>query len=287
MSGGRRFSRVTALLVVLGGLTASAAAPAAQPPSATVLCDAATTTTPCPSTTTPPTTTQTTTTTTPTSTPALAPAKPPPVDKLLSNETTFTTWAWMLNASPVHRTPSATAPRVGTLHANTEDGFPEVYIVLSERTVANRLWAEVRLPMKKVNVTGWVPRSALDSYNRITTELVLNRASERIRLYRDGRQILSIPAGIGTSSTPTPVGHFWIREEFPVNGVSAYGPFAFGTSAYGNVTDWPGGGVVGLHGTDEPQLIPGRPSHGCIRVRNADILRLSRLVPVGTPLLVT
>jgi lipoprotein-anchoring transpeptidase ErfK/SrfK len=224
---------------------------------------------------------QTSATATCPTTPAKAPA-----DQILSNETSFTTWAWMLAESVVRSSPSTSAAKVGSLHGSTEDGFPEVYIVLRQRQVGTRLWAEIRVPTKRPGVTGWVPRSALDDYNRITTELVLDLATRQIRLYRDGRQLLQIPAGIGTPSTPTPVGHFWIREAFPVRGVPAYGPFAFGTSAYGNVTDWPGGGVVGLHGTDEPQLVPGRPSHGCIRVRNADILRLSRLVPVGTPLLV-
>jgi hypothetical protein len=33
-------------------------------------------------------------------------------------------------------------------------------------------------------------------------------------------------------------------------------------------------------------LIPGRISHGCIRMRNRDILTLGRLLPVGTPLTV-
>jgi len=49
------------------------------------------------------------------------------------------------------------------------------------------------------------------------------------------------------------------------------------------LSDWPGGGVIGIHGTDEPQLIPGRPSHGCVRVPNAAITRLHTLMPVGTP----
>ena len=57
-----------------------------------------------------------------------------------------------------------------------------------------------------------------------------------------------------------------------------------GTSAYApHLTDWPGGGVVGLHGTDQPSLIPGRPSHGCIRLHNRAITRLYWLVPRGTP----
>ena len=64
-----------------------------------------------------------------------------------------------------------------------------------------------------------------------------------------------------------------------------YGPVAFGTSARSAVlTDWPGGGFIGIHGTDSPELLPGRVSHGCIRMRNDDIRRLWRLLPVGTPI---
>ena len=46
------------------------------------------------------------------------------------------------------------------------------------------------------------------------------------------------------------------------------------------LTDWPGGGFIGIHGTDAPGLIPGHVSHGCIRLRNAAILRLARLLPM-------
>jgi lipoprotein-anchoring transpeptidase ErfK/SrfK len=43
---------------------------------------------------------------------------------------------------------------------------------------------------------------------------------------------------------------------------------------------------VGIHGTNQPELIPGRPSHGCVRVPNAKIVRLVKLMPVGTPVLI-
>ena len=67
-----------------------------------------------------------------------------------------------------------------------------------------------------------------------------------------------------------------------------YGPFALGTSAYApTLSEWPGGGVVGIHGTNEPQLIPGRPSHGCVRMRDADIARLWSLIGLGTPIQIT
>ncbi len=59
--------------------------------------------------------------------------------------------------------------------------------------------------------------------------------------------------------------------------------WAFETAAYSVLSDWPGGGVIGIHGTDEPWLIPGRPSHGCIRVPNTAVRQLARLMPTGTP----
>ena len=95
--------------------------------------------------------------------------------------------------------------------------------------------------------------------------------------------IWSARVGIGKPSTPTPTGLYWIREQFELKNQPFYGPYAFGTSAYATVSDWPGGGVVGLHGTNLPQLVPGRPSHGCVRFHNKDILWLAQHMPVGTP----
>jgi lipoprotein-anchoring transpeptidase ErfK/SrfK len=53
------------------------------------------------------------------------------------------------------------------------------------------------------------------------------------------------------------------------------------------LTDWPGGGFIGIHGTDEPQLLPGAVSHGCIRLPNREIVRLARLLVIGTPITIT
>ena len=82
----------------------------------------------------------------------------------------------------------------------------------------------------------------------------------------------------------TPRGRFYIRNKLTRYRSPAYGPVAFGTSARSPAaTDWPAGGFIGIHGTDRPDLVPGRVSHGCIRMRNADILALARRMPVGTP----
>ncbi len=208
-------------------------------------------------------------------------------DTILSNETTSTTWAYADVSSTVRQFPSTSSAGVATLRMNTEDGLPEVYVVLRRRHVGSTDWALIRVPMRPSGRTGWVPLGSLSEPSRLTTQLVIDKAAERIRLYKAGHLIFSAPVGLGTPSDPTPSGHFWIREEFPVRGDPAYGPYAFGTSAYSaTLTDWPHGGVIGIHGTDQPGLIPGRPSHGCVRLRNGDISTLSRLVSVGTPLLI-
>jgi lipoprotein-anchoring transpeptidase ErfK/SrfK len=134
-------------------------------------------------------------------------------------------------------------------------------------------------------VTGWVRSGTLGPVQIVHTRLVVSQRRLRVTLFENGKRRFQARVGMGAPSTPTPHGSFWIREKFRVGGNSLYGPRAMGTAAYSDVlTDWPGGGVIGMHGTDEPSLIPGRPSHGCMRLRNADIVRLYRLTPIGTPL---
>jgi lipoprotein-anchoring transpeptidase ErfK/SrfK len=148
--------------------------------------------------------------------------------------------------------------------------------------VAGSPWVRVRIPGRPNGRTGWVRADALGLLQVVRTQLVVDRRTAHATLYRAGRPIWRAPVGVGAPGTPTPAGRFYIRELLRAPG-GVYGPWAFGTSAYSSLSDWPGGGVIGVHGTNQPQLIPGRPSHGCIRVRNADIVRLVRLMPIGTP----
>jgi len=54
------------------------------------------------------------------------------------------------------------------------------------------------------------------------------------------------------------------------------------TSAYSKLSDWPGGGLAGIHGTDRPDLLGQAVSHGCVRVSNSVARELERLAPLGT-----
>ena len=146
----------------------------------------------------------------------------------------------------------------------------------------------MRLPILPNNTTGWVLRGGLGRLWAVHTHLYIDRKAFKLTLERDGKTVFTTRVGVGKSYWPTPRGQFYIRDKLTNFGDPFYGPVAFGTSARSAVlTDWPGGGFVGVHGTNEPQLIPGHISHGCIRLRNAAIRRLARLMPVGTPLTVS
>ena len=119
------------------------------------------------------------------------------------------------------------------------------------------------------------------------THLYVDRAKLTATLMRDGKPVFKTGVGVGRSYWPTPRGEFYVRSKLTGFGDPVYGPIAFGTSARSAVlTDWPGGGFVGIHGTNQPEILPGRVSHGCIRMPNPAILKLARLMPVGTPLTV-
>jgi len=173
--------------------------------------------------------------------------------------------------------------RVGT---RTPEGTTNLLLALGRtKDRAGRLWVRVRLPVLPAGTTGWVPRSALGGYGTVRTRLVVDRRRLTATLLRGGRAVFRAPVGVGQERWPTPAGEFYVRNVLTRFASPTYGPLAFGTSARSEtLTDWPDGGFVGIHGTDEPELIPGRVSHGCIRLRNPDIRRLARLMPVGTPL---
>ncbi len=207
----------------------------------------------------------------------------------LSNLRTLTRWAYPLSEEPVRATPSSRARAVGRLRFLTVDAQAELYVELaSQRLASGASWIEVELPGRPNGRTGWVPAEALGAAHVEHDFLLIDQHSLRATLYRYGRVLFSAPVGVGKASTVTPAGRFYVLEKLTTLGAPFYGPYAIGTSAYApTLSEWPGGGVVGIHGTDQPELIPGRPSHGCIRMRNGDITRLWHLVGLGTPIRIT
>lgn len=198
-----------------------------------------------------------------------------------------TRWAPVLRATVARNAPSWKAGPVGQLSRLTPDGTTNIVVADGEADVDGAAWVRVDLSILPNDTKGWVPRSSLGGWSFVDTRLVINRTRFTATLYKAGRVIFRAQVGVGAPGTPTPAGQFYVRDR--LNGFSSpmYGPLAFGTNARSpTLTDWPGGGVVGIHGTDQPALIPGRVSHGCVRLTNAAIVKLGKLMPVGTPVMI-
>ena len=185
-------------------------------------------------------------------------------------------------------TPRYSAPGVrepGQVSA-TWWGVPSVLPVVAERPG----WVEVRLAQRPNGSTSWVPASAV-RLSSTSFRIVINLTTMRLTLYRDGIELLSAPAGIGTKDDPTPTGHYFVAfDEPPPEPNPGYGPFILVTSAHSPaIGDWEGSGdaVIGIHGPlgedSEIGNAGARISHGCIRLHDTDLLRL-RQVPPGTPI---
>jgi L,D-transpeptidase catalytic domain len=217
-----------------------------------------------------------------------APARPAlaiPAPHGLADGPQLTRWAHLRHAIAARAGPGRSRRVVARVARLTAEGTVTALPVTGRRVDRRgRLWMRVVLPVLPNGTSGWVPRRALGAYEVSHHRLIVDLARKRLTLLDRGRVVLRAPVGVGQSRWPTPRGRFLVRNRLERYASPQYGPVAFGTSARSpTLTDWPAGGFIGIHGTNQPDLIPGRVSHGCVRLRNPDMLRLARLMPVGTP----
>jgi lipoprotein-anchoring transpeptidase ErfK/SrfK len=113
------------------------------------------------------------------------------------------------------------------------------------------------------------------------------------------RRLASFPVAIGRAEYATPTGRFRVREKLVepdfvqfdwndpsrVIGRVSPGPDnPLGVRWIGFTTAY--GWTIGFHGTPQPELLGQAVSHGCVRMRNRDVVELYRRVDIGTPVIV-
>jgi lipoprotein-anchoring transpeptidase ErfK/SrfK len=180
----------------------------------------------------------------------------------------------------VYRTPSA-KHSFRRFSNPTGHGGPLVFLVKERRPG----WEKVYLPVRPNGSTGWI-RDAQVTLALNTYRVRVSLGGHTITVWNGKKIILHEPAGVGRSIVPTPAGTYYLAELLAQpNANGAYGPYAFGLSAHSNVLYSFGGGPgqIGLHGTNEPASLGTNASHGCIRISNAGITKLARILPLGTP----
>lgn len=189
------------------------------------------------------------------------------------------------SAGAVRAAPDTRARLVRTLRRFRSDGQFQVVLAVAARHAADGgWWYELSLPGRPNGQRGWVKADLLDLHP-VANRIVVHVAERRIEVRRigDGRLLLAGTVAVGKHGAETPLGRdFYVQERY-VPTDPFYGAFVLVTSAYSRVSDWPGGGLAGIHGTNQPRLLGQAVSHGCVRVSNAVAVDLERLAPLGTP----
>lgn len=129
------------------------------------------------------------------------------------------------------------------------------------------------------------------------TIVTIDKANFRLRLFKRLRYVKSYGVATGLPAYPTPSGQFritnkavnptWTAPNSPWAGEMAGQSVSGGAPNNPLKARWLGiVNGVGIHGTGQEWSIGSRASHGCLRMRVADVIDLYPRVPVGTPVLI-
>ncbi len=222
-----------------------------------------------------------------TTTPLLDDYKPAPTDRSL-----------VLTAAvpSVDIYPSATATTPTSQLANPIPSGTKLTFLVDGLTSTRY---KVLLPIRPNGSTGWVDPAQVTVLAH-QYKIVVELDNHRITVTNADQVIMQTKIGVGRATTPTPGGRYYIKELIRPcysdgkggpcvqSDDGPYGPYAYGLSGFSPVlTDYRGGrGEIGIHGTDQPEKIGTDVSSGCIRMDNAEIRKLAKILPLGTPVIV-
>lgn len=158
---------------------------------------------------------------------------------------------------------------------------PEVFLVQEQRPG----WVRVLLPTRPNGSTGWL-RAGDVQINVSPYHIQVDLAPHQITVFNGNQVVYQGPVAIGAPATPTPPGLYYTRVLLQTpDPQSVYGPFAYGLSAHSDaLTTFEGGDAeIGIHGNNDASALGKSVSHGCIRMDNAGITMLTKVLPLGTP----
>jgi hypothetical protein len=163
-----------------------------------------------------------------------------------------------------------------------------------EQTLVNPAAPRIVRPARKVLKAKISSKRLARAYPTVIT---IDRAHFKLRLFKRLKFSKSYGVAVGQPAYPTPTGLFsignkqvnpaWTAPNSPWAGELARTTTPGGSSANPLRARWMGiTDGVGIHGTSQEWSIGSRASHGCIRMRVADVIDLYPRVPVGTPVLI-
>ncbi|MGI9657560.1 MAG: L,D-transpeptidase [Gaiellaceae bacterium] len=183
--------------------------------------------------------------------------------------------------APVRKAPRDSARVVHRFAQFRGDFRPTVVYVLSRRVKKRSAdWYRVFVPGRPNGRKGWMKVDELRLNEPAGVEIIVRRGARKLELRRGKKLILRTKVAVGKPGAETPLGRFYVAAAFKP-GHRFLGKYAFETSAYSRLSQWPGGGIVGIHGTYQPELLGKAVSHGCVRVSNEAVLAIKRHIELG------
>jgi len=183
--------------------------------------------------------------------------------------------------------PSRTLSNPRLINGDPNAAVPLLFLVKDTPDTACD-WIEVHLPVRPNGSTGFVKRADVTlTQNPYRIEVSLSGFN--LKVFNGTEVIMDTTVAIASDNTPTPGGLYYTTELVRTpNPGGVYGPYAYGLSGFSEVlqTFNGGPGQLGIHGTNQPERLGSKVSHGCIRMHNDDITTLAGLLPLGVPVLI-
>jgi len=146
-------------------------------------------------------------------------------------------------------------------------------------------WLKVRLPGRPNNSTGWIRKSRTER-SATPWHVVVDLSDRRLTVYKRGKAVRSFSGVVGSRSTPTPRGRYFVEETVLLNGGQVGAPYALALSARSYVLqEFAGGpGQIAVHGVANVGGTMGTAaSHGCVRLDTAAITWIGERIGPGVP----
>ena len=199
--------------------------------------------------------------------------------------------ASLLSAREAMSLPSEGSAPVSLIPASRPiTGEQTVLPVLARTTGIHGIrWLRVMIPGRPNGRTGWIEQSGTVS-STTAWHIVVETARRRVIVYDAGKAVRTFNAIVGTPSTPTPLGVFFVEEVVQMPPTSPGAPYALALSARSAVfqTFDGGPGQIAIHGLENIGGVLGTDvSHGCVRLANAAMDWLVLHIASGVPVTVT
>lgn len=125
------------------------------------------------------------------------------------------------------------------------------------------------------------------------TKIVIRLQSRQLELHEANQLVKSYDIAVGQADWETPIGNFAVLDlrqdplwQHPITGEAiATGPDnPLGTRWIGFA--YSDGYHIGIHGTNQEELVGQAVSHGCVRMRDPEIQEVFQEIALGTPITV-